>query len=77
MGSTGMETRQQKRARGVGLQGPTGTWGAGQGRQDSKCRTVSVGRRDGSLFGQVIQDRNEGVHLGGKSGAAPSRGGGW
>ena len=32
-GTTGQGTRRQKRARGAGLQGPTGTWGAGRGQK--------------------------------------------
>ena len=76
-GATGRGTRRQKRARGTGLQGPIGTWGAGRGRQDSECRTGGEGRRDGSLFGQAVQDRNEGGNWVRKSGAAQSQGGGW
>ena len=58
MGSTGRGMIQKKLACGAGLQGPTGTWGAGLGRQDIKCRTGGGGRRDGSLFDQTVQDRN-------------------
>ena len=64
MGTTRWETRREKRSCGAGMQGPTGTREAGQGRQDRECRTGGGGRRDGSLFGQAVQDRNEG----GKSG---------
>ena len=46
-------------SRGAGLQGPTGTWGAGQVRQDSKFRAGSGGLREGLFFGQVVQDQNE------------------
>ena len=43
-GATGRGGRRQKRARGVGLQGPTGNWGAGRGRKYSECRTGGGGR---------------------------------
>ena len=76
-GSTGRETRRQKRACDAGLQGLTGTWGSVQGRQDSECRTGGGFRCDGILFGQAIQDRNEGGTLGAKSGADQSQGGIW
>ena len=54
--------RWQKRARGAGLQGPTGTWGAGRGRQnsqrrDGRWRSVGVDTCSG---GQVFQDRKRG-----------------
>ena len=35
-GDTGQGTIQKKRDHRARLQGPTGTWGAGQGRQDSE-----------------------------------------
>ena len=63
-GATGRETRWQKQAHGAGLQGPTGTWGAGPGRKYSECGMGGGGQRNKSLFGHVVQDRNEG----GKSG---------
>ena len=75
--TTGRGTRWQKQARGAGLQGPTGTWGVGQGRQDSNCRMGGGVWWDGSLFGKAAQDRNEGGKLNAKRGAAQSQGSGW
>ena len=51
-----------KRARGAGLQGTTGTWGEGRGRQDSErrymwWRPTGVEACPG---GQVVQDRKSG-----------------
>ena len=37
-GTTGLGKRRPKRARGAGLQGPTGNWGEGRGRQESERR---------------------------------------
>ena len=54
-GATRRGTRWKKWTCGAGLQGQTGTWGAGQGRQDSECRTGGRRRRDGRLFGQAVQ----------------------
>ena len=76
-GATGQGTRRQKRACGAGIHDPIGSWVAGQGRQDSKCRTGCGGRRYGSLFGQAVQDRNKEGKSGAKSGAAQFQGGGW
>ena len=59
------------------MQGKTGTWGLGQGWKDSERRTGGGGWRDKNLFGQAVQDRNEGVKSGAKSGAYQSQGGGW
>ena len=56
--------RWQKRDRGEGVKGPTGTWGAGRGQQESECRTGGGSRRDGSFFGQAVQDRKDGGKLG-------------
>ena len=58
--------RRQTRDRGARLNRPTGTWGAGQGRQDSECRTGGRGRKGGILFGQAVQDWNKGGKLGAK-----------
>ena len=63
-GANGKGTRRKKLSRGVGLQGPTGIWGAGRGWQDSNCKTGGGGRQGGRLFGRAVQDRNEGVKLG-------------
>ena len=45
-GEIGQGKRWQKRDRGKGMKGPTGTWGAGRGRQESECRTGGGGRRN-------------------------------
>ena len=57
MGEEAAETVLQR-----GLQGPTGTWGEGRGRQYSECRDrrwrqVGVGACPG---GQAFQDRKRG-----------------
>ena len=62
MGATGRRTRRQKRARGVGLQVPTGTWGSGRGKQDSehrggRWRPAGV---DACPGGQAVQDWKRG-----------------
>ena len=51
-------TRHQKQARGAGMQGTTGTWGVGQGQQDSECRTNGGDLRECTLFwvGGPIQE---------------------
>ena len=72
---TGYEAEKWYRVKG--LQGPTGTWVADQRRQGIECITGGGGWRDGSLFGQSVQDRNEGGKSGVESGAAQSQGGGW
>ena len=46
------------------------------GKTASAGRAVEAGR-NGRLFGQAVQDRNEGGKLGAKSGAAQSQGGRW
>ena len=46
------------------------------GKTASEGRAVEAGR-NGRLFGQTVQDRNEGGKLGAKSGAAQYQGGGW
>ena len=51
--------RRQKQARGVGLQGPRGTWGAGRGwkdseRRDGRWRLEGV---DACPGGKAIQDQ--------------------
>ena len=48
-GATGRGVRWQKRARGAGLQGPIGTWGAGQGHQDSEREAGAGGRWEWTL----------------------------
>ena len=76
-GATGQGSRRKKRDHGAGIQGTTGTWGSGQRRQDSECRTGGGGRRDVSLFSQAVQDRNKGEKSGVKGGEAQSQGGVW
>ena len=58
--------RREKQARGVGLQGPIGTWGAGRGRKDSDIRDGRWGITGVGAFpgGQVIQDHNRRVRIG-------------
>ena len=46
------------------------------GKTESEKRVTEVGR-NGCLFGQAVQNHNETGKLGAKSGAAPSKGGGW
>ena len=70
----------QKHARGVGLQGPRGTWGAGQGQKDSDRRDGwwRPGGVDACPGGQAIQDRKRSWVIGCKKiSAAQLKGGGW
>ena len=62
MGATRWGTRQKKRDCGAGLQGPTGNWGVGCGRQESECKNGWWGPEGVEYFpgGQVVQDFNRG-----------------
>ena len=79
-----MKTRRPGRGRGgrngLAARGCRGRQGPGDQVKGGKTaipgRAVEPGRK-GCLFGQAVQDRNDGEKFGTKSSAAQSKGGGW